>query len=1174
MALFSPPTPPHHTTSPLQRLVRKPSEKWFFPLRMHSKRANNTACNTTPNAVQPAFARARADNLGPPLLPIHTTTYAELSKTSSSTQLIHKDANDIKRSQSFAYGTTIQPMESRRGSSGASLVYAAMLSRVAIEFQRQITVMDRCKDGIEYKNTFTGKEAVDCLAMILATGDRFLAMMVGRALGAQRFFHDVHYEQRLMDADGELYQLDVMIINAKQDFPDSPTMLLSPTVTESSAGSIADIDMMERPFPNGVMTELAHCYSPTCYGALPCYSATCPKRPAHTKRHVTYHAPLRSQQQQHHPLWADHVSAAEYNAISRNERKRQEHIFELIYTENNYVKDLEYLNEMWIEPLSYNQVIPESRCPLFLERVFANVLDIYAVNSRLISALLNRQKESTIVHAIGDIMLDFVVDFEPYVYYGARQHEAKHALEQERAINPDFDRFTNQTERHPRSKKLELNGYLTKPTTRLGRYSLLLGEILKRTPPNHPDHDNISKTIDTIKQFLIRVNAQAGRMKNRFDLEQLHQHLTFKSKSDVINLDLLKEGRVLLKEGILRKSASTDSTEYHVILLDHYVLITKTKLSRGGTVRYVVQYPPMALDLLTVMAPKESRDELPLSPLLSPPPPLMSIPQHPHHPFQPHSAAIGPPPPPLRPSFPHTPLLDTQEKRSSSSSILPYVNVNSAASPMLLRTYNSTSDMSAMEHASASSSSLPFDRKPGYPIVFDYLGRRSKNNFLVLYAPSEATRKPWIDKIIKQQQERHQRTKPIFRVLSAVEPGRFDTSCQSINHIISFNHGQQYILGTDHGVYVGHTSGKKTPHKILALPKVTQVQVIESMQLLLVLSERTLWEYPLDAVNNKPALQPQGKRVQTHVPFFYVGQSLQRTLVCVPKVSTLKSTITIYEPDTTTAPQPAAPPATAPGTTTSTNNAASAQPMAVTMPSSARNASKTASLQKTRAFRPDRPPIERKKSLLNRMPLINRHTSAHSDLHLKRLKELYIPSEVWAIELSPTKMLITSPRGMILVDMKSDKPQQLLDPADRHLTFVTEREREDLSQIGQRLKHIAIFRTPRGDHFVCYDEYGFYIDSKGNRLYPKFLIEWEGNPESFACQYPYIIAFDPSFIEIRHIITGELEQVIRGSHIRCLNNGYKTDMPLIFGVMADERQHPVIFQLQLIAKRSQSRVMA
>lgn len=50
-------------------------------------------------------------------------------------------------------------------------------------------------------------------------------------------------------------------------------------------------------------------------------------------------------------------------------------------------------------------------------------------------------------------------------------------------------------------------------------------------------------------------------------------------------------------------------------------------------------------------------------------------------------------------------------------------------------------------------------------------------------------------------------------------------------------------------------------------------------------------------------------------------------------------------------------------------------------------------------------------------------------------------------------------------------------------------------------------------------EYAFYIDSKGNRLFSKFLIEWEGTPESFAFSYPFIMAFDSCFIEIRNVIT-------------------------------------------------------
>lgn len=48
-------------------------------------------------------------------------------------------------------------------------------------------------------------------------------------------------------------------------------------------------------------------------------------------------------------------------------------------------------------------------------------------------------------------------------------------------------------------------------------------------------------------------------------------------------------------------------------------------------------------------------------------------------------------------------------------------------------------------------------------------------------------------------------------------------------------------------------------------------------------------------------------------------------------------------------------------------------------------------------------------------------------------------------------------------------------------------------------------------------------------------MRWEGNPTAFAFRYPYIVAFDSSFIEIRHIDTvsvcvcvckGELTRVV------------------------------------------------
>lgn len=51
------------------------------------------------------------------------------------------------------------------------------------------------------------------------------------------------------------------------------------------------------------------------------------------------------------------------------------------------------------------------------------------------------------------------------------------------------------------------------------------------------------------------------------------------------------------------------------------------------------------------------------------------------------------------------------------------------------------------------------------------------------------------------------------------------------------------------------------------------------------------------------------------------------------------------------------------------------------------------------------------------------------------------------------------------------------------------------------------------------------------------MIHWEGICEATALHYPYILAFEPSFVEIYHVETGHLVQIIPGHNIRLLHEG-------------------------------------
>lgn len=170
------------------------------------------------------------------------------------------------------------------------VVYPALLSRVADAFKQRVSVSERAKDGLTYTDAFDGREAVDKIAYIIKTSDRNLALLLGRALDAQKFFHDVTYDHRLRDSPNELYQFRVRLPSPfgsdgeafqPDGFKTPPSQLEVPSAgptrdnslstlqdgnkavvverTEDSAVAEEDEDAL----PTGVFTLLTDCYSPT-----------------------------------------------------------------------------------------------------------------------------------------------------------------------------------------------------------------------------------------------------------------------------------------------------------------------------------------------------------------------------------------------------------------------------------------------------------------------------------------------------------------------------------------------------------------------------------------------------------------------------------------------------------------------------------------------------------------------------------------------------------------------------------------------------------------------------------------------------------------------------------------------------------------------------------------------
>lgn len=124
-------------------------------------------------------------------------------------------------------------------------------------------------------------------------------------------------------------------------------------------------------------------------------------------------------------------------------------------------------------------------------------------------------------------------------------------------------------------------------------------------------------------------------------------------------------------------------------------------------------------------------------------------------------------------------------------------------------------------------------------------------------------------------------------------------------------------------------------------------------------------------------------------------------------------------------------------------------------------------------------------------------------------------------------------KGFEVVSLETTERQSLLDQADTSLDFVARKE---------NVRPIHIERL-NGEFLLNYSDFSFFVNRNGWRARPDWKIQWEGTPQAFALSYPYILAFEPSFIEIRHIETSELIHVMTGKNIRMLHSSTREVIP-------------------------------
>lgn len=173
-------------------------------------------------------------------------------------------------------------------------------------------------------------------------------------------------------------------------------------------------------------------------------------------------------------------SATVQDAAAKKEAKRQRmrllSVKELIETERAFVKDLEIIREVFLNPLnpsnSKSSIINAEQH----EILFKDIPNLIILHHGLCVALEERFNNNWNANTslIGDEMLQFAPYFKMYLQYLNGHENAAAFVCKAYRKNDKFRALLDNAQADPRCRGLDFRSFLVKPLQRITKYSLLL----------------------------------------------------------------------------------------------------------------------------------------------------------------------------------------------------------------------------------------------------------------------------------------------------------------------------------------------------------------------------------------------------------------------------------------------------------------------------------------------------------------------------------------------------------------------------------------------------------------------------------------------------------------------------------------------------------------------------
>ncbi|XP_019721764.1 neuroepithelial cell-transforming gene 1 protein isoform X2 [Hippocampus comes] len=343
--------------------------------------------------------------------------------------------------------------------------------------------------------------------------------------------------------------------------------------------------------PLGRVTSLANLISPVKNGAVRRFGQTIQasfrsdgKSPVVPQKPCNKAAAPTPPKRRNSTLWSETLDVHQKETLTTKEIKRQEAIFELSRGEQDLIEDLQLARKAYHDPMLKLSIMSEEE----LSHIFGNLDAYIPLHEDLLDQLSKATGSNGTVGQIGQIVVNWLPRLDAYKEYCSNQLAAKALLDQKKQDRRVQD-FLQRCLESPFSRKLDLWSFLDIPRSRLVKYPLLLREILRHTPPEHPDATSLEQAITIIQGVLSDINMKKGESECLYYIDKL-EYLDDRQRDP-----RLEQCKSLLCHGELRNKSGT---KLHVFLFTELLVLTRSVIRNERQCFQVYRQPIPVQDLV------------------------------------------------------------------------------------------------------------------------------------------------------------------------------------------------------------------------------------------------------------------------------------------------------------------------------------------------------------------------------------------------------------------------------------------------------------------------------------------------------------------------------------------------------------------------------------------------